>query len=56
MLRSLELTARPDIADRMGERAYRRRAFAKADEFGDTMFSLLRSSLKNPDDLRFLIT
>jgi len=51
----LELTARPDILDWIGERQNRRSAFPQADEFGNTMFSLLRTTMKSADDLRFLI-
>jgi predicted nucleotidyltransferase len=51
----LELSARPDILDWIGERGNRRAAFPQADEFGTTIFSLLRATMRSADDMRFLI-
>jgi predicted nucleotidyltransferase len=51
----LEVTSKPDIIDWLGVRENRRSSFPRADEFGNTMFKLLRASLKSADDIRFLI-
>jgi len=51
----LEITARPDIQEWIGDRGNRKAAFAKADEFGSVLFSFLKASMTSPDDVRFLI-
>jgi len=51
----LDVSSKPDVLDWIGVRENRRIAFPKADEFGATMFSLLTTTLKSSDDMRFLV-
>jgi predicted nucleotidyltransferase len=51
----LEITAKPDIQEWIGDRENRKAAFAKADKFGSVLFSFLKASMTSPDDVRFLI-
>src|ERR1700674_3839094 len=48
----LEITARPDVQEWIGDRGNRKAAFAKADEFGSVLFSFLKASMTSPDDIR----
>jgi hypothetical protein len=51
----LDVTAKVDLTDWIGDKANRTIAFAKADEFGILMFSLLKESVGDANRLRFLI-
>jgi predicted nucleotidyltransferase len=51
----LEIAAQPDILNWIGNKENRKSAFRDADLFGDNIFSILKASIRKPDDLRFLI-
>lgn len=50
----LEMISRTD-SDWIGVKENRRAAFSKADEFGAALFLFLRSCLRTPDEIRFLM-
>ncbi|MGZ3698580.1 MAG: nucleotidyltransferase domain-containing protein [Bdellovibrionota bacterium] len=51
----LEITSRTDVLDWIGVKENRRTAFGEADKFGAALYSFLTSSVREQDDMRFLI-
>jgi len=51
----LEIASRADVLGWISVTENRRNAFGAADNFGEKLFTLLKSSIGQPNDLRFLI-